>query len=258
MSEREQLQRSWVANATSWSDAVREQRIESRRVVTDAAIVEAVLAGHPRTSLDLGCGEGWLARALASHGIEVTGIDASAPLVDAANALGGARFLAIGYDALAQLGELLAVPRSASVPRSSSGDDELSSEELRGTPRNPRNPRNPGFDAIVANFSLLDDAVDAVLADAAQLLAPNGRLIVQTVHPAFADGPYADGWRTETFASFAGDWPEPMPWYFRTIESWSRAFAGAGLAIAEMREPVHPSRGTPASLIFVTGRSRVS
>jgi 2-polyprenyl-3-methyl-5-hydroxy-6-metoxy-1,4-benzoquinol methylase len=214
MSEEERLRRSWVANASSWTDAVRNRQIESRRLVTDAAIVAAVLEARPRTALDLGCGEGWLARALASQGIEVTGIDASAPLIDASNALGGARFLAIGYDALESLG-------------------------------------GARFDAVVANFSLLDDRLEAILAAVAPFLAPGGRLFVQTVHPAFAERPYADGWRNETFAGFAGEWPEPMPWYFRTLESWTRAFAAAGYVLTEIREPLHPERGTPASMILI-------
>ena len=73
-----------VANASAWSAAVRERRIESRRTVTDAAIVAAVLEQNPRRVLDVGCGEGWLARALSAHGIDVTGIDTSAPLIEAA------------------------------------------------------------------------------------------------------------------------------------------------------------------------------
>ncbi|HEX6099030.1 MAG TPA: class I SAM-dependent methyltransferase [Thermoanaerobaculia bacterium] len=217
MSEQERLRRSWVANASSWCDAVRKQQIESRRVVTDAAIVEAVLEAHPRSVLDLGCGEGWLARALASHGIEVTGVDASAPLIEAANALGGARFLALGYEELGALA-------------------------------------GSSFDAVAANFSLLEEDVHAVLVALSALLAPDGRLIVQTVHPAFAGGAYVDGWRTETFAAFEGEWPEAMPWYFRTLESWSGALAAAGYTIARMREPLHPERGVPASVIFEARR----
>ena len=98
--ETERLRRSWVANADAWTDAVREQRIESRRVATDAAIVEAVLAQTPRTVLDLGCGEGWLARALAKHGIAVTGVDASPSLIEAARELGGGEFVVAAYDSL--------------------------------------------------------------------------------------------------------------------------------------------------------------
>ena len=53
---REQLQQSWQANADAWAAAVREQRIESRRLVTDAAIIQAVLALQPKRVLDIGCG----------------------------------------------------------------------------------------------------------------------------------------------------------------------------------------------------------
>jgi hypothetical protein len=35
---------SWQTNATPWTAAVREQRLESRKLVTDRAIVDAVMA----------------------------------------------------------------------------------------------------------------------------------------------------------------------------------------------------------------------
>ena len=81
MSQAEKLRRSWVANANAWCDAVRNDRIASRRLVTNAAVVDAVLSQRPRSVLDLGCGEGWLARALAENGVVVTGIDSSQELV---------------------------------------------------------------------------------------------------------------------------------------------------------------------------------
>ena len=62
---------AWHANAQAWERAVREGRIASRKLVTDQAIVEAVLSRSPRTVIDLGCGEGWLARALARAGVQV-------------------------------------------------------------------------------------------------------------------------------------------------------------------------------------------
>ena len=192
----EQLRRSWVANAGAWTEAVREQRIESRRLVTDAAIVNAVLATQPRTLLDLGCGEGWLARALSAHGIAVTGVDASAPLIESARALGGADFLVASYDEL---------------------------------------PAGP-FDTIVANFSLLEEHLPQ--------LPAHRHFVIQTLHPAFVGGPYQDGWRTETLDG----WREPMPWFFRTLESWSRALGGYGRV--EILEPMHPETGVPASIIF--------
>ena len=215
--EHEQLRRSWVANAEVWRDAVREQRIESRRLVTDRAIVDTVLERKPSRVLDLGCGEGWLARALASHGIEVTGVDASAPLIEAARAAGGPRFLVASYE------ELVADP---SLPGSR-------------------------FDLVVANFSLLDDGAEELLA---ALTAIARACIVQTVHPAFTGGDYADGWRTETFDGMAGEWREAMPWYFRTLGSWIRMFRRADYTVIDIREPLNPN-GVPASIVFIAERS---
>lgn len=60
---------SWQNNAEAWTAAVRERRIESRTLVTDRAIVDAVLSRSPRHVLDIGCGEGWLGRALADRGV---------------------------------------------------------------------------------------------------------------------------------------------------------------------------------------------
>ena len=221
--EHERLRSSWIANASAWSDAVRNQRIESRRVVTDAAIVAAVLEQNPSSVLDLGCGEGWLARALSARGLAVTGVDASEPLIRAAEELGGGRFVVAGYRELIEHPALL----------------------------------QSTFDAIVANFSLLDDVVAELLKALTAVLAEEGHLIVQTVHPfvAVGDGPYADGWRTESFAGFPGEWQESMPWYFRTLESWTRVVADGGFVIREIREPMHPDRALPASLILVCRRA---
>lgn len=212
------LARSWVANAAGWTEAVREGRIESRRLATDAAIVEAVLEMAPRSVLDVGCGEGWLARALAERGVEVVGVDASAPLVAAARGRGGA-FRVASY------AEIAADPLSLGA----------------------------GFDAAVFNFALLDAEVAPVLRGVRRTLAPGGALLVQTVHPwvARGDGPYVDGWRTETFAGFGAAFPEPMPWYYRTLGSWVTALRESGYALRSLREPAHPETGEPLSLLMV-------
>lgn len=218
MNEREQLTRSWVSNADAWRDAVREQRIESRRRVTDAAVLAAVNEQSPHRVLDLGCGEGWLTRALAAPERSVIGVDASEPLVLAARELGG-QFVCATYD------ELIETPAIAGAE----------------------------FDVVVANFSLLDDRVEELLRAMRLVLRPDGKLIVQTAHPAFARGEhaYADGWRVETFATFEGEWREPMPWYFRTVGSWTRTFIAAGYELLELREPLHPDTGIPLSAIFI-------
>jgi SAM-dependent methyltransferase len=211
MGSQEQLRRSWIANASVWSETVRAQKIESRRVATDAAILDAITSCNPGDVLDLGCGEGWLARALSGRRCTVTGVDASPALIEAAQKLGGGTFRVLPYEELPTLAMQ--------------------------------------FDLIAANFSLLDENLHLEALRA--LLRPGGTLIVQTVHPAFAGEPYADGWRVETFAAMEGDWPEPMPWYFRTVSSWVNAFAAAGFTLRELREPLHPETQRPLSLLFV-------
>lgn len=210
---------SWMANADAWTRAVREGRIESRRVATDAAIVEAVAARNPVRVLDLGCGEGWLMRALAERGMETVGLDVSLELVVVAEETGGGRFRCCSYD------EVVADPTRAGGP----------------------------YDVIACNFSLLSAEIAPLLSALRQNLRPGGALVIQTVHPwsAMGDGGYVEGWRTETFDAFGDDFAEPMPWYYRTLEGWMDALREAGYHLASLREPVHPGTGRPLSLLMV-------
>lgn len=214
---RQQIERSWRANAAAWSDAVRGGRIESRRVATDRAMLEAIDARAPQRVLDLGCGEGWLCRALGERGIGALGVDASPALVELARAAGG-RFECWDYQGLAE------------------------------------QPLRFGrFDAVVCNFALLDEDLQPLLAAITRALAPGGALLLQTVHPWSAAGEegYRDGWRLETFAAFEGAFTEPMPWYFRTLESWLALLGRSGLVLESLHEPRHPGSGLPLSLLLI-------
>lgn len=220
----EEISRSWSRNAGAWTRAVREQRIESRRGATDAAIVQCVLANTPARVLDVGCGEGWLARALATEGVEVVGFDGSQALVDEARREGGATFFTMQY-----------------------GDFE-NDPEVVGT----------GFDTVVCNFSLFGAEIQGILRGCERVLSVGGHLHIQTVHPlGFGEGqPYADGWREEDFRTLGGGFRAVMPWYFRTFARWIAELAAAGLILDEVREPVLPGAGRPASLILTGRRSR--
>ncbi len=217
--EREQaILEVWHASAEPWTRAVRGQAIASRRLVTDAAIVDAVLACRPRSVIDLGCGEGWLVRALAGQGIDVLGIDAVPALVEAARAAGDGRFIAMDYAEVAN-GAL-----------------------------------HERADVVACNFSLLGGAsVDALLHAVPSLLEAGGVLVVQTLHPisACGDRPCADGWREGSWAGCGDGFGKAAPWYFRTLAGWLDALARAGLQLVRMREPLHPHTAEPASLILV-------
>lgn len=215
------LSESWSRNAGSWLGAVRDGAIESRRLVTDEAVVDAILALGPRRVLDLGCGEGWLLRALSDHGIDGVGFDASAALIQAARGAGGGRFLHLGFQ------DFTAAPAT-----------------LGGE-----------FDAAVANFALLQEDLLPLLRAVHAVLRPGGALVVQTLHPWAAGGPYRDGWREERFRDLPGDW-QPMPWYFRTLGSWLGLLRAAGYVLAGLREPTHPRTGLPVSLLLVCRSGR--
>ena len=216
------IRSAWHRNAAPWTAAVRQQRIDSRRLVTDQAIVEAVLRQRPQRVLDAGCGEGWLARRLGALGIGVLGADAQPDLIDAARAAGGAEFTVASYDDLA----------AGAIGQR--------------------------FDAVVCNFALLGrDSTGALFRATAALLRPGGLLIVQTLHPHAADPalPYRDGWRAGSWDGCGEGFADPAPWYFRTLESWVRLFADHDLPLIALDEPVHPITGRPASVIL-TGRRR--
>jgi 2-polyprenyl-3-methyl-5-hydroxy-6-metoxy-1,4-benzoquinol methylase len=210
---------SWHANAAPWTSAVRAQRIESRKLVTDQAIIDAVMSRSPASVLDLGCGEGWLVRALAERGVaRVIGVDVVPALVEQAKAAGGGEFRVASYEGIAR------------------GELEVT------------------VDVAVANFALIGkDAVDALIHASPRLLRPGGALVIQTLHPVIATGdlPYKEGWRSGSWAGFSDDFTDPAPWYFRTLGSWVELIASSGLTLVEMREPIHPATGKPASVVFV-------
>jgi hypothetical protein len=75
--------------------------------------------------------------------------------------------------------------------------------------------------------------------------------VIQTLHPYSSVGElrYEDGWREETFTGLPGQW-SPMPWYSRAMSSWIRQLPSAGWKVNELKEPLHPVTGKPASLIL--------
>lgn len=214
-----ELRASWTSNATAWTRAVREGHIASRRAGTDAAIVRACERLGLGRVLDVGCGEGWLARALAERGAEVLGVDGTAELIELARAAGGgAEYRVVSYEALA------------------------TSTEAAGP-----------WDLVLCNFALLGESLVPLVRGLATRLAPGGALLIQTLHPwvvAAAAPPYRDGWRTETFSTIPVEFTAAMPWYFRTLSSWVGLVREAGLRIAQLEEPVQEEGGAPLSLLM--------
>lgn len=160
------IDQSWNRNAALWIAAVRGSHIPSRARVTNDAVFEAVMRGAPKRALDIGCGEGWLARRLSAH-CAVTGFDVSPVLVSAA---GEGEFHSLSY------AEFCAAPARVGM----------------------------GFDAAVANFSLFEEDLHPLLGAVYQVLGEGGRLIIQTLYPGtFAPGWHREEF---TSLAALGDW----------------------------------------------------
>jgi len=209
---------SWKKNAQPWVSAVRNGEIESRVLVTNEAIVNAVIGCKPRSVLDLGCGEGWLVRALDKAAIEVLGVDVVPELIASAEKEGGGRFRALSYE-------------------------ELTAYVLKES-----------FDVVVCNFSLFGKAaVEQVFKHVPSLLNMAGYFIIQTIHPrvGWGESAYVDGWREGSWCGFNDAFSDPAPWYFRTLETWQSLFEQNGFKLALTLEPENPLSKEPASIIFV-------
>lgn len=209
---------SWQHNVRPWLGAINGGEIESRLLVTNQAIIDAVLQRRPRSVLDVGCGEGWLARALEGAGVSVLGVDAVPAFIAHARQAGLGRFEVLAFE-------------------------EVCAARL-----------NERFDVLVCNFSLLGkESVTHVFQQVASLLNEGGAFIVQTLHPqvACAGHAYQDGWREGSWAGFSELFTDPAPWYFRTLDSWQALFTDNGLSLHARIEPVNPKTNAPASIIFI-------
>ena len=223
MNREETILESWNKNADAWCKTIAASAIESRKLITDRAVIEAVAACNPENVLDLGCGEGWLIRALQKllPQTAFTGLDAVPSLVSRARELSeSAHFEVCSYQQLIT---------------------------------NSFVPSKP-FDLVVINFALFgNELVTELLFSLHSVLRYNGKIIIQTLHPYVSkgEGPYEDGWREGNWNGFSSDFTDPAPWYFRKMESWSALFKETGFSLEELREPIHPLSRFPASVIFI-------
>ncbi|MEM9676361.1 MAG: methyltransferase domain-containing protein [Bacteroidota bacterium] len=211
---------SWHANAQQWIATIEGKELESRRLVTDQAIVDTILKYQPETLLDVGCGEGWLSRALSERGIQTLGVDGVPALIASARQKGSGKFEVATYQDLIQEKPLPLAP----------------------------------IESAAINFALLDqEMANALLPALKHYLKKSGWLFIQTLHPhAQPDGqPYRSGWRSGSWDGLKQNFTQPYQWYFRTLEDWVHLFSQSGCLLTELREPLHPQTGKPSSIIFV-------
>lgn len=220
MSQSANILESWKANAANWIATIDNQEIESRKLVTNTAIIDTIKSYSLKRMIDIGCGEGWLTRALLQAGIEAVGVDAVEDLVKNAISKGGPQYFVGSY-----------------------------ADIVSGKVLEPH-----AYDSAVINFALLDkEESEKLIHYLSGLLIPKGLLFIQTLHPfsiAAADS-YVSEWKEGSWDGLKQPFVLPYQWYFRTLQDWCQLFTSAGFIIEEIREPVHPQTLKPLSLLFV-------
>jgi SAM-dependent methyltransferase len=208
---------AWDEQASAWALWARTPGHDSYWQFHRDVFLE-LLPPTGRRSLDLGCGEGRLARDLKALGHAVAAVDASAALVAAA------READPTLDAH--------VADAAALPF----DDAA-------------------FDLVVAFMSLQDvDDLEGAVREAARVLERGGRLCVAIVHPLNSAGSFAGREQDSPFViegsyldiSYYADELErdglemTFTSAHRPLEAYTEALAGAGLLIERLREPPVP------------------
>jgi 2-polyprenyl-3-methyl-5-hydroxy-6-metoxy-1,4-benzoquinol methylase len=179
-----------------------------------SAVLDAVGDVRGLRVLDLGCGSGRIARALAKREAQVVGIDISKELVNRAER----------KEAESQLGINYVVADAASNVWRAVGP----------------------FDGVVSNMALMDiDDLEGTLSSVASVLVPNGWFVFSIFHPCFpgfgvrlpswpAEGSYFD----ERWWNTGGNGCRGrVGIYHRTISSYLNALLDAGFELTSFGEP---------------------
>lgn len=205
--------RHWEQFAIEWTDWARAPEHDAYWHYRDA--FREFLPGPGAATLEIGCGEGRIARDLTGMGHHVTATDISSSLVAAAEAAGSARRYLVA--------------------------------DATNLPFEDR-----AFDRVVA-YNMLMDVPDmrSAVAEAARVLADDGVLTISIVHPFVDRGSFADtdpeapfivpgtyfGRRHFTgIESRAGRIMHFAGWSY-PLEDYAAALQAAGLAITALREP---------------------
>lgn len=203
------LRAAWQERADTWVRWARSADLDDDFWRFHLPHFVSLLPPPGRLTVDVGCGEGRLGRILAVAGYQVIGCDAAFPLVKAA-ADAPERGIAVVADA-------------AKLPI-----------------------RDHAADLVIAFMCLHDfDDMTAAVAEAARILAPDGRFAIALLHPVFTSrltSTYADEQPYTLTIDRAG---QAMTYHgrHRPLTAYTAALAAAGLAIETVHEPLKTSSG---------------
>ena len=220
MTDADEDSRHWSRVAGDWVAWARKPNHDAFWAY-QAALVAFIGRGSG-TALDVGCGEGRVARVLTGCGYQVTAVDPVFEFVEAAAQAGSAQDYAVGT--------------AAGLPFA-----------------------DARFDLVMAYNVLMDVAdVPAAVREVRRVMRPTGQLIVSIVHP-FADRGRFDDTATDApfvvHGSYFGrqrfdgvEERDGMRMHFagwsQPLEAYAAALEAARLAITSLREPVpEPGHG---------------
>jgi SAM-dependent methyltransferase len=209
---------AWEHQARNWAAWARTPRHDAYHQFRDAFFGDIVPPpGH--ATLEIGCGEGRVARDLRDRGHRVTAVDASPTLVELA--------------------------------READPNGEYVLADAAALPF-----ADGSFDLVVAHNSLMDfDDLEGSVAEAARVLKPGRRFAISIVHPLVdagrwesrdpdarfvISGSYFDRRQLEDHYARGGleitfhGWVHPLEDYMRALEL-------AGFLVVRMREPAIPA-----------------
>jgi 2-polyprenyl-3-methyl-5-hydroxy-6-metoxy-1,4-benzoquinol methylase len=209
---------SWNKNAEEWINVINAGKIASRKF-TNPAILNTLVNHQGEKVLDLGCGEGWLTRALSKKGKISVGIDGTEALIGTARKLGYQHYYHLSYE------------------------DIIAEQKLPEAP----------YDIIVFNFSMYQkEETPLLLREVKKALTYKGQIIIQTLHPYFLKTnnlPYKNQWIQDAWRGLPGNFTDGHPWYARTFEGWSNTFKASGLQITSIKE-INNEKEELLSVIF--------
>jgi SAM-dependent methyltransferase len=204
------LRSSWEATAEDWIRWAREPALDHTFWRMNLPTLLSLLPEPGRLTVDLGCGEGRVAREMRALGHRVLGIEGSESLVQAA--------------------------------READPEFEVRVADAAAIPLPDRSA-----DLIVASMSLLNlDDMEGAVREVARVLRPGGRFVFSTVHPNNSAKPLGDHPEAGSYFATYGyaevrERPEGRMTFHdthRPLSAYLGALEAAGLLVEAVREPV--------------------
>jgi ubiquinone/menaquinone biosynthesis C-methylase UbiE len=218
----------WDQMVDWWDEKLGEEGDLWHRALIDPPVIE--LAGDVKGLhvLDLACGNGYLSRRFARQGANVTGVDASAPLIERARIRTQQANLDITYHE----------------------SDAARLEMLQDS----------SFDLVVCNMALMDiENAAGAIQEVSRVLRSKGRFVTSISHPCF-DKVDTSGWAIEYIYPITTIWRKmsqyreittaDLQWfrvpdktvytrsYHRPLSWYAHTLRASGLLIAALEEPM--------------------